>query len=141
MQMTGSKLEKSHPHEHLYGEDKFHILHPDTNWQFGLEHAERIGIGTRQYEFVTALAIPSPLLTTNNKLQLSLFSFSFLPPLLPSLFSSHYYHNGSKPRDSVPLRRLCFVIPLATAHVSGIAHSSPCHNGSISHNSVTLWQT
>ena len=71
----------------------------------------------------------------------SLFSFSFLPPLLPSLFSSHYYHNGSKPRDSVPLRRLCFVIPLATAHVSGIAHSSPCHNGSISHNSVTLWQT
>ena len=111
MQMTGSKLEKSHPHEHLYGEDKFHILHPDTNWQFGLEHAERIGIGTRQYEFVTALAIPSPLLTTNNKQLLSLFSFSFLPPLLPSLFSSHYYHNGSKPRDSVPLRRLCFVIP------------------------------
>ena len=47
------KLEKNHPHEHLCGEDKFHILHPDTNWQFGLEHAERIGIGTRQYDLIT----------------------------------------------------------------------------------------
>ena len=32
--LPGSKLEKNHPHEHLCGEDKFHILHPDTNWQF-----------------------------------------------------------------------------------------------------------
>lgn len=51
--LPGSKLEKTHPHEHLCGDDKFHILHPDTNWQSGLEHAERIGIGTRQYELIT----------------------------------------------------------------------------------------
>ena len=51
--LPGSKLEKTRPHEHLCGDDKFHILHPDTNWQSGLEHAERIGIGTRQYELVT----------------------------------------------------------------------------------------
>ena len=51
--LPGSKLEKTRPHEHLCGEDKFHILHPDTNWQFGLEHAERIGIGTRRYELIT----------------------------------------------------------------------------------------
>ena len=51
--LPGSKLEKTRPHEHLCGEDKFHILHPDTNWQFGLEHAERINIGTRRYELIT----------------------------------------------------------------------------------------
>ena len=51
--LPGSKLDKSHHHETLCGEDKFHILHPDTNWQAGLEHAEKLGIGTRRYELVT----------------------------------------------------------------------------------------
>ncbi|MBQ0074715.1 MAG: DUF362 domain-containing protein [Prevotella sp.] len=32
--------------------DKFHVLHPDTNWEAGLIYAEQIGIGTRQYELV-----------------------------------------------------------------------------------------
>ena len=27
-------------------------MHPDTNWQAGLEHAEKIGLGTRNYELV-----------------------------------------------------------------------------------------
>lgn len=32
--------------------DKFHILHPNTNWQVGLRYAEEIGIGTREYELI-----------------------------------------------------------------------------------------
>lgn len=50
---TDNCLSKKHPHEHLEGADKFHIIHPDTNWQAGLEHAEKIGIGTQAYELIT----------------------------------------------------------------------------------------
>ena len=39
-------------HEHHHSDDKFHILHPDTNWQVGLRYAEEIGIGVRDYELV-----------------------------------------------------------------------------------------
>ena len=42
-----------HPHEHLEGADKFHLMHPDTNWQAGLEHAQKIGLGVMQYELIT----------------------------------------------------------------------------------------
>lgn len=48
----GNKLADAHPHEHLQGEDKFHLIHPDTNWQAGLEHAEKIGLGHREYELI-----------------------------------------------------------------------------------------
>lgn len=51
--LGGSKLAEDHPHEHLEGEDKFHLIHPDTNWQAGLEHAEKLGIGKREYELIT----------------------------------------------------------------------------------------
>jgi uncharacterized Fe-S center protein len=51
--LGGNRLSDKHPHEHKVGEDKFKLVHPDTNWQAGLEHAEKIGIGTRQYELVT----------------------------------------------------------------------------------------
>lgn len=37
---------------HHHSNDKFHILHPDTNWQAGLRYAEEIGIGVRDYELV-----------------------------------------------------------------------------------------
>jgi uncharacterized Fe-S center protein len=36
---------------HLH-EDKFKLVHPDTNWQAGLEHGEKIGIGTLKYELI-----------------------------------------------------------------------------------------
>lgn len=49
----GNKLAETHPHEHLEGEDKFHLIHPDTNWQAGLEHAEKIGLGIQEYELIT----------------------------------------------------------------------------------------
>ena len=32
--------------------DHFHNVHPDTNWQVCLEHAEKIGLGTRTYELI-----------------------------------------------------------------------------------------
>ena len=50
---TGNCLSER-PHEHhLEGHDKFHIIHPDTNWQAGLEHAEKRGLGTMDYELIT----------------------------------------------------------------------------------------
>ena len=39
-----------HHHE---GEDKFHMVHPDTNWEAGMEHGEKIGLGHRSYRLVT----------------------------------------------------------------------------------------
>ena len=33
--------------------DHFHTLFSGTDWQAGLAHAEKIGLGTRQYELVT----------------------------------------------------------------------------------------
>ena len=50
---TGNRLSDSPPHDHLEGCDKFHIMHPETNWQAGLEHAEKIGLGTQEYELIT----------------------------------------------------------------------------------------
>ena len=32
--------------------DYFHAAHPDTDWAVCLEHAEKIGIGTRAYELI-----------------------------------------------------------------------------------------
>lgn len=45
-------LGNKHEHDDLCGCDKFHLIHPNTNWQAGLEHAEAIGIGTRNYELI-----------------------------------------------------------------------------------------
>lgn len=33
--------------------DHFHMTHPDTEWESCLEHSEKMGIGTRQYEMIT----------------------------------------------------------------------------------------
>lgn len=34
--------------------DNFHNNHPDTNWKDTLEHGEKIGLGTRQYDLIRA---------------------------------------------------------------------------------------
>ncbi len=39
-------------HDHCEGKDKFHILHPDTDWETGLKHAEKIGLGCMEYELI-----------------------------------------------------------------------------------------
>jgi uncharacterized Fe-S center protein len=41
-----------HHHYHHKGEDKFRLVHPDTNWQAGVEYGEKIGLGSRAYELV-----------------------------------------------------------------------------------------
>ncbi len=38
---------------HAYGGDHFADLHPTTDWRSQLSHAEKIGLGTAQYELVT----------------------------------------------------------------------------------------
>lgn len=38
-------------HEHAQ-DDKFNLLHPDTDWRDGLRYAEEIGLGAREYELV-----------------------------------------------------------------------------------------
>ena len=39
-----------HEHEHL---DHLTHAHPDTNWRSAIDHAEKIGLGTREYELIT----------------------------------------------------------------------------------------
>ena len=34
------------------GEDKFGHIHANTDWRVGLQHGEKIGLGTEQYELV-----------------------------------------------------------------------------------------
>ena len=34
------------------GDDFFHITTPDSDWKTCLEHAEKIGMGTREYELI-----------------------------------------------------------------------------------------
>jgi hypothetical protein len=49
---TGSCL-NVHEHGKLQGEDKFKLVHPNSDWKVGLVHAEKIGLGMMDYELVT----------------------------------------------------------------------------------------
>lgn len=40
-------------HQHIHEGDYFHKVSPETNWMSGIEHAEKIGLGTREYELIT----------------------------------------------------------------------------------------
>ncbi len=51
--LPNNKITDNHPHEHLNGEDKFCLVHPDTEWKKGLEYAEKIGLGKLNYELIT----------------------------------------------------------------------------------------
>jgi uncharacterized Fe-S center protein len=48
--LNESIIRQRYPDEQLENCDKFQLLHPDTNWQAGLEYAEKIGLGTRNYQ-------------------------------------------------------------------------------------------
>jgi uncharacterized Fe-S center protein len=50
--LPGSRIHGNHNHSDLRGEDKFRLTHPDTFWQTGLEHAEKIGLGNTSYELI-----------------------------------------------------------------------------------------
>ena len=46
--IRGSAADGGDAHDH----DHFHRIHPETDWMSCLEHAEKIGIGTRAYELI-----------------------------------------------------------------------------------------
>ena len=48
--LRGSAADDAHAKAHVH--DHFQRLHPDTNWRSCLEHSEKIGIGTREYELI-----------------------------------------------------------------------------------------
>jgi uncharacterized protein len=48
--LPGSRICDNHSHGDMKGSDKFSMTHPDTFWQTGLEHAEKIGLGSRKYD-------------------------------------------------------------------------------------------
>ena len=39
-------------HQHIHEGDHFHKVSPDTDWIVAIEHAEKLGLGTRKYEIV-----------------------------------------------------------------------------------------
>ena len=44
----GTAADSGDHHDH----DHFHRMHPETDWMSCLEHAEKLGIGTREYELI-----------------------------------------------------------------------------------------
>ena len=48
--LRGSAADDAHAKAHVH--DHFQRLHPDTNWRSCLEHGEKIGLGTRDYELI-----------------------------------------------------------------------------------------
>ena len=46
------KLEEAGELDEAHASDKFHITHPDTDWKSCIDHAEKIGIGTHEYELI-----------------------------------------------------------------------------------------
>jgi len=50
--LPGSQICSDHEHGDMHGEDKFKAAHPDTFWQAGLEHGEKIGLGNKAYELI-----------------------------------------------------------------------------------------
>ena len=50
--LPNSHVTDLHPNRNLTNEDKFHLIHPDACWEVCLQHAEKLGIGTQQYELI-----------------------------------------------------------------------------------------
>lgn len=49
--IAGSILDEHEKHHHHH--DHFTSTHPDTNWEVALEHAQKLGLGSREYELIT----------------------------------------------------------------------------------------
>ena len=47
---SGDCTMHEHIHEDVEQHDHFHMTHPDTNWKSCVIHAEKIGLGTKEYE-------------------------------------------------------------------------------------------
>ncbi len=51
--IPGSKLDEGLKDHHCEGKDHFYHVSPNVEWQSCLEHAEKLGIGTQEYELIT----------------------------------------------------------------------------------------
>lgn len=51
--LAGSEICKDHSKGDMKGKDKFKAAHPDTYWQAGLEHGQKIGLGNLEYVLLT----------------------------------------------------------------------------------------
>ncbi|OFY68015.1 MAG: 4Fe-4S ferredoxin [Bacteroidetes bacterium RBG_13_43_22] len=51
--LQGSRICKDYDHGDLRDNDKFKLTHPDTFWQAGIEHAEKIGLGNISYNLIS----------------------------------------------------------------------------------------
>ena len=51
--LPGSTICENYSEGDHHGEDKFKKAHPDTSWEAGLDHAVKIGLGSRKYELIT----------------------------------------------------------------------------------------
>ena len=49
---THNRLSDKFPDDDLRGQDKFHLIHPDTDWLAGLQYAEQIGLGSMSYDLI-----------------------------------------------------------------------------------------
>jgi uncharacterized Fe-S center protein len=50
--LPSCRIHKGQPFYNHKGDDKFRLAHPDVFWEAALEHAEKIGVGTRNYKLV-----------------------------------------------------------------------------------------
>jgi uncharacterized protein len=50
--LHNSKIASDTAHDHYRGIDKFKLAHPETFWEAGLDHGEKVGLGTRKYELI-----------------------------------------------------------------------------------------
>lgn len=50
--LPGSRICENHEHGDMHDDDKFRLTHTDTNWQAGLDHAVKIGLGNTEYDLI-----------------------------------------------------------------------------------------
>jgi uncharacterized Fe-S center protein len=50
--LPGSRISDRGATTDMKGKDKFSMTHPHTNWQTGIDHAVRIGLGNSDYEMI-----------------------------------------------------------------------------------------
>ena len=46
-----------HIKQHIKEKDNFHINHPDTHWESQIEHGEKIGLGSSEYELIEIITL------------------------------------------------------------------------------------
>lgn len=50
--LRGSRIDEKSKNDDKNTDDRFALAHPDTDWKTGLEHAVKIGLGSREYQLI-----------------------------------------------------------------------------------------